>query len=127
MELITKLAWALLALIHLSPAAVFFLPHLTKKLYGIDANGDLGVLITHRGALFLAIFAACVAGALDPAARRALSVVVAISVISFLWLYFRAGMPSGPLKTIALVDLVGLAPLLLVVWSAWRFGANQAV
>ena len=58
MELITKLAWALLALIHLSPAAVFFLPDLTKKLYGIDANGDLGVLITHRGALFLAIFAA---------------------------------------------------------------------
>jgi hypothetical protein len=54
-------------------------------------------------------------------------VVVAISVVSFLWLYFRAGMPSGPLKTIALVDLVGLAPLLLVVWSAWRFGANQAV
>ncbi len=127
MELITKLAWALLAFIHLSPAAVFFLPHLTKKLYGIDANGELGVLITHRGALFLAIFAACVAGAFDPDARLALSVVVAISVVSFLWLYFRAGMPSGPLKTIALVDLIGLAPLFLVVWSAWCFGTTQAV
>jgi hypothetical protein len=54
-------------------------------------------------------------------------VVVAISVISFLWLYLRAGMPSGPLKTIALVDLVGLAPLFFVIWSAWRFGATQAV
>lgn len=126
MEPITKLAWALLALIHLSPAAVFFLPHLTKKLYGIDANGDLGVLITHRGALFLAIFAACIAGAIDPAARKALSLVVAISVVSFLWLYARAGMPPGPLKTIALVDAIGLLPLLWVLEMSWRMGAPQS-
>ncbi len=126
MELLTKLAWALLALIHLAPAAVVFRPSLTKKLYKIDPSGDLGVLITHRGALFLAIFAACLAGTLDPAARKALSIVVAISVVSFLWLYVRAGLPTGPLKTIALVDIIGLMPLLWVLWSAWRGGAPQA-
>ncbi len=122
MELVTKLAWALLALIHLAPAAVFFLPSLTKRLYNIEPNGDLGVLITHRGALFLAIIAACVAGTLDPAARKALSVVVAISVAGFLWLYVRAGLPTGPLKTIALVDAIGLVPLSWVLWSAWHVG-----
>ncbi len=126
MEHITKLAWALLALIHLAPAAVFFLPHLTQKLYNIDANGDLGVLITHRGALFLAIVAACLAGTFDPEARKAVSIVVAISVISFLWLYVRAGMPTGPLKTIALVDAIGLVPLLWVLWSAWRISTPHA-
>jgi hypothetical protein len=120
METTTKIAWGLLALAHLSPAAVAFVPSLVERLYGVSPTGDLGVLIAHRGALFLAIFAACVVAVIDPPARRALSIVVAISVIGFLVLYLRTGAPSGPLRTIAVVDAVALLPLAFVVVAAWR-------
>lgn len=120
MEVLTKIAWATLALIHASPSVVAFAPGLTRRLYGIDANGDLHVLLTHRGVLFLAIVAACLFGMFEPSARRALSIVVAVSIIGFLLVYLRAGMPSGALRTIAIVDLVGLVPLAWVLFAGWR-------
>jgi hypothetical protein len=123
MEITTKLAWGLLALVHLSPAAAALAPSLVERLYGVSPTGDLGVLIVHRGALFLAIVAACVLAVFDPAARRALGVVVAISVIGFLVLYLRAGAPSGPLRTIAIVDAAALLPLAFVLVAAWRHQA----
>ena len=83
-------------------------------------DGDLGVLIAHRGVLFLAIVIACVIAVFDPPARRALGVVVAISVIGFLALYLRAGAPPGPLRTIAIADAVALLPLAVVLYAAWR-------
>jgi hypothetical protein len=120
MDTITKLAWGLLALTHLSPAAVVFAPSLVERLYGVSPTGDLRVLIAHRGALFLAIVAACVLAAFDPPARHALGVVVAISVTGFLGLSLRAGAPSGPLRTLAIVDAAALLPLALVVVAALR-------
>jgi hypothetical protein len=120
METATRMAWGLLALAHLSPAAVAFVPSLVERLYGVSPTGDLGVLIAHRGALFLAIVAACVLAVFDPPARRALGIVVATSVIGFLVLYLRAGAPSGPLRTIAIVDAVALLPLAFVIVAAWR-------
>jgi hypothetical protein len=120
METATKLAWVLLALIHASPAAVLFAPRLTLQLYGVDPGGTVGLLITHRGALFLAIVIACAFAVADPGARRCASVVVALSMLSFLVLYARAGMPAGALRTIALADLAGLLPLLAVSIAAWR-------
>lgn len=120
MEIATKLAWGLLAMAHLSPAAVTFAPSLVERLYGVSPAGALGVLIAHRGALFLAIVAACALAAFDAPARRALTVVVAISVIGFLVLYLRSGTPSGPLRTIAIVDAAALLPLAFVTMAAWR-------
>jgi hypothetical protein len=120
MEGLTKAAWLALALVHASPAAAAFSPVMVQRLYRVPAEGDLGVLLAHRGALFLAIVAACVYAAFDPPARRALSLVMAISVVGFLILYLRAGMPAGPLRTIALVDAAALIPLLFVAASAWR-------
>jgi len=67
-----------------------------------------------------AVVAACVLAAFDPQARRALGVVVGISVIGFLFLYFQAGAPSGPLQKIAIVDAAVLLPLALVIVAAWR-------
>lgn len=119
MEILTKAAWALLALVHASPAAVLFAPDLVRRLYGVEAQGDLGVLLTHRGALFLAIFISCVFGVFDPAARRAFSVLVAISVIGFLIVYARAGFPRGALRRIAIIDGAALAPLAWALWTAW--------
>ena len=120
MEIATKIAWLLLALVHASPAAVLFRPGLVGTLYGTAPEGPTGLLLTHRGATFLAIVVAAVWAAFDPSVRRLCTVLVAIAVLGFLFLYARAGMPEGPLRTIAAVDSLALAPLLLVAWSAWR-------
>ncbi len=104
----------------MSPAAVLFRPSLVQSLYGVAPDGPTGLLLTHRGATFLAIVVAAIWAAFDPSVRRLCTVAVAIAVISYLILYFRAGLPEGPLRTIAAVDSFALAPLLFVTWSAWR-------
>ena len=120
MEIATKIAWLLLALVHASPAAVPFRPGLLQTLYGVSPDGPAGLLLTHRGATFLAIVVACVWAAFDPSVRRLCTVIVGIALVGYLLLYARAGLPEGPLRTIATVDALALAPLLLVSWSAWR-------
>jgi hypothetical protein len=120
MEMATKVAWFLLALVHVSPAAVLFRPSLVQTLYGTAPDGPNGLLLTHRGATFLAIVVAALWAAFDPSVRRLCTVIVAIAVVGYLILYVRAGMPEGPLRTIAAADAFALAPLVLVIWSAWR-------
>lgn len=119
LEPLAKCAWLALAAVHAAPAAVLFAPSLVQSLYGVSPDGAAGVLLIHRGALFLALVVACVLAAFDPAARRVGSVVVAISVVGFLLVYARAGMPAGALRTIAHVDLAGLVPLAFVAYHAW--------
>jgi hypothetical protein len=118
-ELLTKGSWFALGVIHLLPALSAFSTSLLTRLYGPAPSVDLRVLLAHRGVLFCAVLMSCVFGALSPATRRPLSAVVAISIVGFLLLYLRAGSPAGPLRTLAIVDALGLAPLALVLWAAW--------
>lgn len=119
MEIMTKLAWAALALIHAPPAAALVSSAAVERLYNTRADGDLGVILTHRGALFLALVMLSLWAAFDPSVRRPASVVVAVSVVGFLGIYARAGMPLGALRTIAIVDCVALVPLAWVVFDCW--------
>lgn len=119
MEAITKTAWAALALIHLMPALVIFAPGLLEKLYAIPPNGDLGVLLIHRGALFLAVCIAALYAIVSEDARRLATLMLAISMIGFLIVYVRAGLPEGALRKIAVTDAIGLIPLTFVCWRAW--------
>ena len=120
MEWIVKIAWALLALVHVPPAAVLIRPALTEQLYGVSASGETGVLLIHRGALFLAVAGLAVFAALDPASRKAAGFALTVSMIGFLVLYLRAGAPAGSLRTIAIMDAIALIPLALVLFDAWR-------
>ena len=115
----TKIAWLALAGVHVAPAAVLVRPSLTMRLYGVAPADDVGVLVVHRGALFLGIVVLAAWAAFDPAARRAASVATAIGVVGFLLVYARAGLPAGALRTIAVADLVALAPLGIVLRDAW--------
>jgi hypothetical protein len=117
--MIVTTGWLALALIHLMPALVLFVPSLTERLYGVPPTGDVGLLLVHRGALFLGVLLVALYAAFAPEARRAASIVVAVSMLSFLFLYVRAGFPAGSLRTIALADLAGLLPLALVMWDGW--------
>lgn len=120
MERLVMVCWLVLAAVHAAPAAVLFAPALTEKLYGAAPGGTVGLLIVHRGALFLAVMAAALLAAFSPDARRAASLVVGISVVGFLILYALRGLPAGPLRTVAIADAVALVPLALVTLKAWR-------
>ena len=115
--MIETIAWLTLAAIHLTPALAVFTPSLLTRMYGSDNGSPLFLLMRHRAALFLAIFVLCIWCAFDPVPRQMASVVVAISMVSFLWLYWRAGAPRA-LRRIAIVDLIGLPALAIVVWQA---------
>lgn len=120
MELLTKAAWFAIAAVHFTPSLVLFQPALTQRLYGVAPSGTLGLLLTHRGALFLALVAMAVFAAFDPGARRVAALAAAISLACYLVLYLRAGLPPGALRTVALVDAFALMPLALVIFEAWR-------
>lgn len=116
--MIDRLAWAALALIHALPALALFKPALISRLYGVAPGDRAFLLLHHRAALFLCVLILCLWAAADPGVRRASSVVAAVSMLSFLWLWQRAGQPPA-LKTIAIADVIGLAPLALVSWRSW--------
>lgn len=118
MDRLVVAGWLMLALIHVSPAAAFFVPGLIERFYAVPAEGDIGLLMQHRAALFVAVLAAILAAAIHVPSRKIATIVVAVSMLTFLWLFLRGGSPAR-LRTIFLADLAGLAPLALVVWDAW--------
>ncbi len=113
-----RLAWALLALVHITPALAVFAPSLLTRLYDVQKGEPLFLLMHHRAALFLAVFVACIWCAVDPSPRKLGVIVVAISMLSFLALYFTNGSPPA-LKSIAIADLIGLPALAYVAWRAF--------
>lgn len=118
MERAATLSWLFLALIHAAPAAAFFVPSLIERLYGVPPAGEIGLLLQHRAALFVAVLIAAGTAAVHAPSRRLATLVVATSMMTFLWLYLREGSPER-LRSIFIADLVGLAPLALVAWEAW--------
>ena len=119
MNLVLRVCWLALAVVHIVPAAVLVRPDLIERLYAISPTGPSGVLLAHRGAAFLALAIIAAWAAFDPAVRRLGSIALAVSVVGFLILYLRAGSPAA-LRSIAIADLVALLPLAVVTWAAWR-------
>lgn len=120
MEIATRIARLLVAPVHVAPAMVIVRPGLVEGLRGVAPSGDAGMLLAHRGALFLAVVVVALLAAVDPGARRAASLVAAISMMGFLVVHLRAGAPSGSLRRIALVDAAALPPLALAAFEARR-------
>jgi hypothetical protein len=112
------LAWLALVLVHTPPALATFSPAMRKRMYDVDDSGPLGLILAHRGILFLAVAAVCVLATFNAEARVAAALVTSISVIGFLIAYILAGSPKR-LRTIALVDAVALAPLAFVLFDIW--------
>jgi hypothetical protein len=117
--MIASACWAALGLIHALPAIALLRPALISSLYGIEAGNVGFLLLHHRAALFLAIVVVCAWAALRPEVRPLASVTVAMSMLSFLWLYASAGQPLA-LRPIAIADLVGLPVLALASRLAFR-------
>lgn len=116
--MIERIAWSSLALVHVTPALALFAPSLLTKLYGVNTGDPLFVLMHHRAALFLAVVVTCIWCAIDPTPRKLGVVLVAISMLSFLALYFANGSPTA-LRQIAIADVIGLPALAYVAWKAF--------
>lgn len=116
--MIERIAWIILALVHIMPALAFFRPAMLTQLYRLQPDNPLFLLMQHRAALFVVIFVACIWAAFDPKSRQLASIAVAISMLSFLWLYWQAGSPKA-LRKIAQVDFIGLPALAYATWSAF--------
>lgn len=112
------LAWLALVLVHTPPALATFSPQMRKRMYGVDDGGPLGLILTHRGVLFLAVASVCVLAAFTIEARPAAALVTTISVIGFLAAYVLYGSPKR-LRTIAIVDAAALVPLAIVLFDVW--------
>ena len=117
--MLERIAWGLLALIHLVPAAAALVPGTITRLYGAPEQGTLGILMQHRSVLFLAVLVCCVWAAVDAAPRQLAATVTAISVIGFLIVYASHGAPAGALRPIAIADCIALVPLAYICWRVW--------
>ena len=116
--MIVTLAWLALVLVHTPPALATFSAPMRKRMYGVDDGGPLGLILSHRGVLFLAVASVCVLAAFNAEARLAAALVTSISVIGFLVGYALGGAPKR-LRTIALVDAVATIPLAIVLFDVW--------
>lgn len=112
------IAWLILAAVHVMPALAAFRPAMLGTLYRLVPDNPLFLLMHHRAALFVGVFVLCVWAAIDPAPRPAAVVVVGISMVSFLALYWKAGSPAA-LRKIAMVDFIGLPALGFAGWAAF--------
>jgi hypothetical protein len=115
------ICWLALGLIHLLPAIAVFRPSMIVVLYGVDAGSTAFLLLHHRAALFLVVLVVCIWASLRPEVRPLATVAVAISMLSFLWLYAASGQPPE-LRRIAIADLIGLPFLAIAAWQAFRPG-----
>lgn len=113
------LAWLVLGLIHATPAAAVVRPRMLTRLYAVELDSPLFLLLQHRAVFFATIVLVCAWAALDPGARRVASVVVGASVVSFLVFYWRSGSPRA-LRWIAVTDRNGIPFLAVATVDAWR-------
>lgn len=117
--MVERICWLVLALVvHLPPFAAFFAPSLITKLYSVTADDPNFALLQHRAALFGVIVIACLWAAFDRDVRKLSFVLTALSMVSFLAIYWGYDQPVS-LKTIALVDALGLPILAYVGWKAF--------
>src|SRR5688500_14823497 len=117
---LVNLCWVALAALHVMPSAVVLAPHLISRLYGVDPAGDVGLLLRDRGSLFVGVIIAAGWSLVNAQVRPLAAVLVAWSIGSFLLLYLGGERREGALQVIARWDLVGLLPLSVVLYSAWR-------
>lgn len=116
--MLLRIAWLTLALVHVLPAAALFWPALVERLYKVPAGDPAFVLLHHRAALFLVVVLLCLWAAFDPTVRRVAAAGTAISMISFLVLYWMNGFPPS-LRGIAVADLAALPALAYVALKAF--------
>lgn len=117
--MLERIGWIVLGVaVHGPPFAALFFPKLISRLYSVEPYDPNFPLLHHRAALFGVIVVVCGWAAFDSDVRQLAFVVTALSMLSFLLIYLANDQPPS-LRTIALVDLLGLPFLAFVGWQAF--------
>lgn len=117
-NLLERICWIVLALVHLTPALAFLKPSMLTQLYAVERGNPLFVAMHHRSALFVVVLTMCIWPMFDPRVRTLSVVGVGASVLTFLFLYWRAGAPAL-LRRIAIADTIALPAWAYVAWRAF--------
>ena len=114
----TAFAFAAVAIVHLLPIAPVFAPETLIRLYGIAPGDDtLLMLLRHRAVLLALVGLLCLWAVWSIPIRPAALLAVTVNVGAFLGFYALYGAPAGPLRTIAIFDLIVLPPLAVAAWT----------
>ena len=102
----------LAAAINLAPAVGIFFPERMEALYALSLeDSSLEILMRHRAVLFGLVGSFLVAAALHRPLRALGYIAGFVSMISFLLIAWVVGDYSEQLRSVAVVDLVGIASL----------------
>jgi len=143
LDLAVTAAFVVLAVGHTPPALAVRSTAAIRQLYGRDPAVDAtastaptemrdesSILLRHRAAQFGLVVFVCAIAAAWPPARAVAVLVSAWSMLSFLAIYALAGAPQGPLRKIAVADLIFLpalalaaAPVIISQGTAGTFAA----
>lgn len=123
MRWIVSGALVLVAVIHVLPLAGVLGAGKLSQLYGVPLQDpSLVLLLRHRAVLFGLLAALLGYAALRPDLHRIALVAGLVSVASFLWLWLDAPGTNGAMDTIARVDGVALALLVVAAIAHARGG-----
>jgi uncharacterized membrane protein YkgB len=110
------MCFAALALIHVAPAIATLRPSLIERLYQVDPQSAVFPLLHHRAVLFAIIVLLSIWSMFRAEARSVSVCAIALSMVSFLIIYLRAGRPRQ-LRHIAIADVIGMPFLALAAWA----------
>lgn len=113
---IASVILAIVGIINLIPAAVFFDPSKTARFYGVPIAGtDLTILMRHRGVLLGLVGIALIVAAIKTEYRLFAISLALISKLTFIFLTFTATDHNAEIRQVAMIDIGAIVMLLVVL------------
>lgn len=110
-----------LAVIHALPAMAVLAPARLSSLYGFEVSDSvLTTLLQHRALLFGILAAALIYAIFTPSVRWPVLIGAVVSMGGFLLIAMIRGETSGVLRSIVIVDIVGLMIAALAAVILWK-------
>jgi len=116
--------FGVLTIIHALPAMALIAPARLSSLYGFEAGDSvLTTLSQHRALLFGVFAAALVYAIIAPSVRVPVLIGATISMGGFLLIAIVRGETSGALRSIVIVDVIGLIIAAVAAAILWKGAA----
>ena len=119
--MIERLAWVIMALVHVTPALAMFAPSLLTQALRLKRQAIRSTCLCTTGQrCFSRWWSPAFGVRIDPTPRKLGVVIVGASaMISFLGALFHKWQSARRSRQIAIADLIGLPALVYVAWRAF--------